>query len=151
MLNAERDYSLLGQRKYIHISLTLTLKLLNVHEWKVFMAAITEKSGRYFIYGTWWWSITLQLIIYNVILSMLHHHVPYMKDLPKVGDLRFSADLVYCSCVLHSACQPCTQAHFTDVVSEMNVGTRLSECCILQIPHFTLTNFCQFQASLGAK
>ena len=26
--------------------------------------------------------ITLQLIIYNVITSMLHHHVPYMKDLP---------------------------------------------------------------------
>ena len=26
--------------------------------------------------------MTLQLILYNVIIMMVHHHVPYMKDLP---------------------------------------------------------------------
>ena len=41
--------------------------------------------GRSFIYGTWWWSIhiiTWYMIDSNVIISMLHHHVSYMKDLP---------------------------------------------------------------------
>ena len=63
MLNGERDYSLLGQRKYLHarinpnpipianhnhnLSLNLTLKSLNESEWKVFMAKITEKSATY--------------------------------------------------------------------------------------------------------
>ena len=32
--------------------------------------------------------ITLQLIICNVIISMLHHHVSYMKDLPNTREAK---------------------------------------------------------------
>ena len=43
MPNAERDYSLLGQRRDPS-NLTLTLKLLKVRKCKVFMSVITEKA-----------------------------------------------------------------------------------------------------------
>ena len=63
--NAECHYSILGQQKYIH-ALTLTIKLLEVLEWKI-MAVITEKSAIFV----------------------------------------FSADLVYCCCIRHSANYAC--------------------------------------------
>ena len=57
--NVERNYSLLGQRKYIHARLNPNPnplanhkpypnpKILNVREWKVFMASIPEKLAIY--------------------------------------------------------------------------------------------------------
>ena len=40
MLNAERDFSLLDQRKNIHARLNPNPKITQPIEWKVFMAAI---------------------------------------------------------------------------------------------------------------
>ena len=57
MLNAEHDYSLLGQQKYIHARINpnpianpkpyLNPKINQCCEWKVFMVAITEKLAIY--------------------------------------------------------------------------------------------------------
>ena len=50
-----------------------------------FFVASASSVGKYFIYGTLWWSIriiTLYMINCNDIISMFYHNLPYMKDLP---------------------------------------------------------------------
>ena len=73
VLNAERDYSLLGQRKYIHARLNPN-PIANHKPYP--NPKITQRARMESFYG---------------------------RDYRKVGDIRFTADLVYCSPVLPSA------------------------------------------------
>ena len=73
MLNAERDYSILGQRKYIHAKLNPNpIANHKPHP----NAKITQYSRMESFYGL---------------------------DYRKVGDTHFPADLVYCSSVVYLA------------------------------------------------
>ena len=72
MLNAERVCSLLGQRKYIHARINPN-PIANDKPYS--NPKITQQERMENFYG---------------------------RDYRKVGDIRFSADLVYCSHVLHS-------------------------------------------------
>ena len=76
MLNAERDYSLLGQRKYIHASVNpIPNPMANPKPYP--NRKITQRASMERIYGL---------------------------DYRKVVNIRFSpADIVYCSRVLYSA------------------------------------------------
>ena len=88
---------------------------------------LTQCAGRSFIYGTRWWNIliTLQLIIYIVIISMLHYYVPYMKDLPVL--------------------EPC---HAADLFCK-NLFSFLSSACFERL-HHTCSNFlCEVVDCLG--
>ena len=79
LLNAEYNYSFLCQRKYIHARLNPNLianhkpypnpKLLDMHEWKVFMGLITEKSAIYFFYA--------ELVYCSGVLHSVNYTNPY--------------------------------------------------------------------------